>query len=474
MNNTPLFVIIVYFVLLVFMGLLIRRNVSTFEQYALAGRKIRSFYLSFSMLATFIGGGTLVALTGRIVNTGISNYWIFAFAGLSFILMGYWGRKLRDKKKFSLPEVIEESFGERNKYLIAFIVIVAVSCFMGVQLKTAAIVMSNITNISEDYAIILMCGIVILYTFFGGLLADIYTDALQLIIIIIALILSSFYIYNTIGGFQTLKGILSQVSVYGPNKYFAVFGQGTNIISTIMLFFGTLMLVGLTIFTDPALHQRIYAAKNTNTVKWAGLFAGIIYIVLGLLIVFIAIEGHVVLDAEVGGEYIFPRLASEFLPPILGGLLLAALLSAAMSTLDSDFLLLSTILVNDYYHKKLNPNAKDKELLYLSRMLIVFFGIFSLLVALVSPTVLDLLQATWILLVASIAVPIFCIIFNKGNDLGATLSILGGFISALFVLIIFRDDAVKYFLICVLISALGMVIGVNIHKHLQRKSDKYV
>jgi len=468
MNITPLFIIIIYFVLLVFMGWLIRRKISTFEEYALAGRKIGSFYLSFTMLATFIGGGTLIGLTGRIVKTGISNYWIFAFAGLSFILMGYWGRKLRSKRKFSLPEVIEENFGERNKYLIAFVVILAISCFMGVQLKTAAIVMNNITNIPEDYAIIIMCGIVILYTFFGGLLADIYTDTLQLIIIISALIASSFYIYSTIGGFQALKGILSQVSVYGPNKYFAIFGQGSNIISTITLFLGTLMLVGLTIFTDPALHQRIYAAKNTNTVKQSGLFAGISYIVLGLLIVFIAIEGQVVLGSEVGGEYIFPKLASDFLPPILGGLLLAALLSAAMSTLDSDFLLLTTILVNDYYLKKLSPNAKDKELLYVSRMLIVFFGILSLLLALVSPTVLDLLQATWIFLVASIAVPIFCIIFNKGNDLGATLSILGGFFSAFFVLFIFRADPVQYFLVCVLISALGMLIGVNIHKHSQR------
>ena len=472
MNITPLSIIIIYFVLIIFISWFIRRNISTFKQYVLADRKVGSFLLSFTMLATFIGGGTLIGITGRIFNTGISSYWIFAFAGLSFILMGYLGRKLREKKKFSLPELIEESFGEKNKYLVAFIVIVAISCFMGVQLKTAGIVMSNITNISEDYAIIIMCGVVVIYTIFGGLLADIVTDALQLIIIILALIFSSFYIYNTIGGFQALKGIISQITVYGPNKYFAVFGQGTNIISTIMLFFGTLMLVGLTIFTDPALHQRIYAAKDTNTVKRAGLFAGISYMVLGLLIVFIAIEGGAILGAEVEGEQIFPSLALEFLPPILGGLLLAALLSAAMSTLDSDFLLLSTILVNDYYRKKLNPKANDKELLYLSRILIFFFGIFSLFVAWISPSVLDLLQATWILLVAPIAIPIFCIIFGKGNSLGATLSILGGFVSAIFVLFIFQADPIQYFLVCVLISALGMIIGTNIRKYTRGQSEK--
>ena len=378
--------------------------------------------------------------------------------------MGFLGRRLRKKQKFSLPEVIGEKFGERNKYLIALIIILAISCFVGVQLKAAGIVMSSITNISGDYTIIVMCLVIVLYTFFGGLLADIITDTLQLIIIISSLIASSIYIYTAMGGFQALKGVVSQVSVYGPNKYFAVFGQGANIFSSIMLFFGALMLIGLTIFSEPTLHQRIYAAKDVNKVKWAGIFAGVAYMFLGLLIVFVAIGGQAVLGPEVEGEHIIPSLASQFLPPILGGLLLAALLSAAMSTLDSHFLLLSTIVTHDFYRKKINPKATDTELLFLSRILIVFFGIFSLLIGWISPTVLGLLQATWIFLVATIAVPIFCVIFNKGNNLGATLSISGGFISALFIVFIFRVDPIQYFLVCVLISALGMIVGTNIRK----------
>jgi len=388
---------------------------------------------------------------------------------LSFILLGYWGKRLRKKKKFSLPEVIEEKFGIRNKYLITLIIFLVIICFMGIQLKTAAIVMNSVVNIPENYAILLMCGIVVLYTFFAGLLADIYTDTLQLAIIILALILSSCYIYNAIGGFQMLKTMLLKVSLYGPDKYFAIFGQGTSIISTIILFLGTLMLVGLTIFTDPALHQRIYAAKNTKEVKNSGIFAGISYIIFGLLIVWVTIGGNIILGSGLSGEHIIPELASGFLPPILGGLLLAALLSASMSTIDSDFLLLSTVLVNDYYRKKINPIAKDKDLLNISRALIILFGALAVILALISPSVINLLPTTWVFLVASISVSVFCVIFNKGNDLGATLSILGGFLSAVFIVFIFKLDPVQYFLFCVLISALAMIIGTNI-----RQARKYL
>lgn len=469
-NTTHLLVIIIYFTGVIILGYLFRKKISNFEGYVLADRGVKTWQLSFSMLATFIGGGTLIGLTGRIAQTGISNYWIFVFAGISFIFMGYWGKRLRKRNKFSLPEVIEEHFGAKSKYLIGVIIILAIICFMGVQLKAAGIVLNSITNITTDYAMIIICAIVVLYTWFGGLLADIWTDFLQLVIIIASLIASSFYIYDKIGGFQALKeAFTTQVSLYGPNRYYAIFGQGESAILTLALFFGALMLIGLTISTDPTLHQRIYAAKNVNVVKQSGLIAGIAYGLLGLFIVFVTIGGQAILSGEVQGEQIIPTLVSQILPSILGGLFIAALLSAAMSTLDSDFLLLSTIMVHDFYKKRLNPKADEKELLSLSRILVIFFGIFSLLLAWISPTVLDLLQAAWVFLVATIAVPILFVILRKGNSWGAISSILGGFISALFVIFVFKVDPIQYFLVCVVISLLGMLAGTKISKTLKNR-----
>jgi len=66
--------IVAYFVVLIFIGWFTRKKVSTFKDYALAGRKVGSFYLSSTILATFLGGGTLIGLTGRIAESGISNY----------------------------------------------------------------------------------------------------------------------------------------------------------------------------------------------------------------------------------------------------------------------------------------------------------------------------------------------------------------------------------------------------------------
>lgn len=425
------------------------RKVKSFEDYMVAGRRLSVPLLTTTLLATFIGGGTLLGIMGHIASFGISDIWIFVAAGIGFILMGVLGKKLRGQKKYTMPELVGARYGGKTKVLLGLMILVAVIGFIGVQLKASGTILGTMLGISYTNSILLASVFVIVYTMLGGLWADTLTDMIQVVIIFIGLVLAVPFALHSAGGWTQ---VVEKLSVSKPDVYFNPMGQG--IVFTV----GAIFVISLTIITNPNYHQRIYGARDERTARTAAVSAGVIYFILGFIFVAVAIIGASLYPELDNMETLFPHMALDLFPPILGVIVLSALMAAVMSTVDSHLLTISSVLARDFYQGFLNPDATDKTLLRLSRIFVLAIGIIGIIFAIYFRTILDLLVFTWGLIISAAAVPIlFAFLWKRANNIGGFASVLlGGGSNLLFAILGVKHEIA--ILPSIFISLIAMIV----------------
>lgn len=181
----------------------------TFESYIMGNRNFSWFFISLTLLGTYIGGGTLMGLSGKIGEVGIVYIFMPFGVSIAFLLFAFFSKKYRAKgtievsyietdKPTSLVDRFSREYGEGvSKHIAAFVLFVMVS-FIAVQLRAGGIVISYIFDINVILANIVILVLVGSYIFFGGTRADVLTDVIQVLIILLVLITTFvFLFFNT-------------------------------------------------------------------------------------------------------------------------------------------------------------------------------------------------------------------------------------------------------------------------------------
>ncbi len=373
LSDLDIVVLVIYFVVIMIIGLYFSRREKTPTEYFLAGRNVGWLAVGSSLFATNISSEHFIGLAGSGASSGLAVghfEWLACFIVLvlAWIFVPYYLRT----GVFTMPEFLERRFNRSSRmYLTSISIIAYILTKISVTLFAGGILLNQILGWNMITSAIVMVVITGIYTIAGGLSAVIYTELLQTVILIGGAALLTLLGLREVGGFQGLRASL-------PSDFFSMFKPANHAeFPWTGIIFGAPILAIWYWCTDQVIVQRVLSARNERHARSGVIFAGF----LKILPVFILILPGLIAVAlfpGIRGDEAFPALVvSHLLPTGVRGIVIAGLLAALMSSLASTFNSSSTLLTMDFY-LHFRPSASGRELVLIGRLattVLVIFGI---------------------------------------------------------------------------------------------------
>ena len=378
-------IVVIYLVGITVLGSWLGRFIKNDEDYFLGGRNLPWWAIGMSMVVSDIGALELVGLTGAAYTYGIAvaNFdWIGCIPALvvaAFIFIPYFWRA----KVFTIPEFLGLRYNQSVRLLVAIIWGVVFLFQLGIFFYTAAKTMNILCGWPVYFSILLTALVVGIYTFFGGLSAVVFSDAIQCVILYIGSIIILTIALFAAGGYSEL---VSSVTSMGTEfeHHFDLFVPA----DTPTPFGWACVLFGLTLVLSPAywignqaIVQRNLGARSEHEAKKSVLFGAFLKLFIPVILVGPGLAGVVLHPGLENGDDIYPILIGDLLPPGLTGIVFAAFLAALMSSVDSYLNSASTLWTKDVYQKFIVPDKDERHYMIVGRVLVVLFVIIGVLLA---------------------------------------------------------------------------------------------
>jgi SSS family solute:Na+ symporter len=434
MHFVDILIFIIYFSLMLGIGVYFFRRNKNIEDYYIGGRSMGSWHIGLSVVATDVGGGFSIGLGGLGYIIGLAGSWML-FTGLigawlSAVLLIPVIHRLSEKKKFfTFPQVFEHYYNGRVALIAGIISAIGYTGFTSSQLLAGAkLASATFVEIDLLTALVIMGVIAVVYTGIGGLKAVIYTDTVQWIILMAGLIFIGIPIaYNAIGGMESIKSTLGHEFLSLGNIHWQ---QLVNWAVTII----PIWFVGMT------LYQRIYASRTKKQAQKAWFIAGLFeWPVMAFMGVMLGLFSRVAFEqgmfsglgypagAEMDAEMGLPILLNTVLPVGLTGIILAAYFSAILSTADSCLMAASGNVQTDILEKLLPGKRSLKGDLKISQLTTLSIGVLALFLASYMTNVLDLMLYSYAFMVSGLFVPIIAALFSRSpSTLAAIIAMISG------------------------------------------------
>ncbi|MGL4982854.1 MAG: sodium:solute symporter family protein [Treponemataceae bacterium] len=431
-NPLIITIVIIYLITMIIIGIFASKKVSSSTDFALAGRNLGPVILAATLAATNIGGGTSLGITEQAFGKwGFSAIWYVITAAIAFIVLAFITPRFRATMVTTVSEYFEKRYGKANSLVTAIIMGLPMIGITAAQIMASATILTVMTGWDYTMSVIIVTIVVTIYSCMGGLWGVAITDFIQGILIFFGSLIAIPFALKYAGG------VTHVISNLTPEQMSLTQGVGIPTIISLTIMYIASYAVG------PEISQRFLSAKNEKALMYGSLSSGIICILyaclpalLGVIASSIVKDGLITSEVLTsrGTRYILPILAHYTMPPIIVGLLFSALISATMSSADSDMLAVSTIVTNDIYKKFINTKAQDKELLILSRITIVAVGLFAMFIAFVAKNIISILMFSFSLRAAGVFVPYLFAHYTqkKLSPVASMASLIGGSVVTLF------------------------------------------
>lgn len=377
------YIIIACFLLAtLYFGLRFAKNQKTTKAYFIAHGRVPTWAIGLSLLSTLISSVTFLAYPG----TGYSSNWILLVQGLMVpvvLLCVIWFIVPLYRKviKLSTYEYFEQRFGSFARYYSSIAFVLRQFSGMGTVLFLLAIALNNIMGGNTILVVCIVGFIIITVNLLGGMEAVIWLDVFQgFMLFASGIICISVLLFSTHGGPAEVFRVAQANGRTGFGPYDMDFTKVTLIVMIINGAFYAVQKYG----TDQTVVQRYLTAKTDKSAIRASLMGILltvpvwtIFMLIGTAL-FVFYKQHP-LPGGLRAEAVFPYFIKTRLPAGVVGLILSAMISAAVCSLSSDLNSLAAVGVEDYY-KKAKPNRSDKHYLRASRWVVVFSGILTILI----------------------------------------------------------------------------------------------
>ena len=379
-------IFILYLVFLLAVGAWTFKFNKTQEDYLLAGRKLGPWVTAFSERASGESAWLLLALPGAAITIGLSESW--AVIGIILGIIASWfliAERLREETEkynaLTIPQYLHKKFNDDSNIIRLFSAAIIAFFFLfyvSAQFHASGKVLNSLFDLNPVTGISIGAAVIIVYTLMGGFYAVAWTDLLQGILMIGTLVILPIagYIELSDSGMTIAAGLRVADSVFGNNN--GSFFMGKSGIAALMTALGGLSW-GLGYLGQPHLVIRYMAIRSSKDVKvarkiaiaWAlpGITGAFLVGIVSLL--YFGPEYFLTVDPEQS----MPLLASNLLHPILAGLFISGAVAAMMSTADSQLLVSTSAVTEDFYHQYLGKNLSQEALVKLSRIMIVVLGL---------------------------------------------------------------------------------------------------
>ena len=449
---TYLSAIIFYLFALVAVGIFKVSSVKDSEDFMVAGRTLPWYILVGTLLATWMGSGSLFSGAGLGYRNGPAGLWSSSGAWLGIALIYFITKRIRNFGKVTVPDIFEARYGKVAAILATITTVIAYTTIVSYQFRGGGKVLSMVSDgmVSLETGIIITAVFAISYTVLAGMFSVVYTDVVNGVLMTFGTIGALIFLYFKIGG---LTEIITVAESAGKWQWFGNWeaeraGDISGPIIAISFFVPTMLLL----MGDANMYQRIFSARDGGSAKKAVFFWIIGVIVLESVISMLGLAGAVaaskgiipdlvaeaqsgltdpgaLLEArQSGSESVIPAIARYAgLPLILGLLLVSTMMAIIVSTADSFLLIPATNLTRDVYLRYINPTASEKQILLISRILVLVLGLIAFLLVSQFKTVLNAAFTAYNIYGTSITPALLAaFLWKRATREGAVASIITG------------------------------------------------
>ena len=408
----------VYLVVMLAIGWWARGKIDNREDFLVAGRRLPLLLAWPTLLATWFGAGTLLTATDEVRAEGLRKAALDPLgAGLCLILAGLWlARPLWRAKLCTLSDFFRERFGRRAEITSALLMIPTYFGWIAAQFVALAGLLELAFGIPPAAGIALVATVGTAYTLLGGMWSVTATDAIQIVLVAVGLVLLTDEVLTALGGGWSgglaalADGLPAPRRVVVPTESSAAF----------VGWIGVLAIGALGNLPGQDLLQRVFASRSERTAVWACHLAGLSYLVLGALPLILGLAASVLRPDVSSDTSTLTLLASLFLKPAIAVVFLVALTSTVLSTVDSAILSPASVLSENLL-AGWGPVSKLSRLA-LARLAVLVVAAIACAVAYVGKDAYELLEGAYELGLVSLLVPLLAGVKTSRGGQAAALA----------------------------------------------------
>ncbi len=355
--------IIVYIASMILIGVVSARKIRSEGDYYVAGKRGNLWQITGSLLATILGSSAILGTADLALTQGWAASWLLISASAGLFLLVPFSMVVRRQGKYTLPQMIGDFYGNEAKIISSFIISFAWIGIIAAQIIGAAKILNGFTGLDYSIAVWSSGAVFIFYTVIGGQISVLKTDMYQTAIILTGILVTALYIL-----FSQPVSPTAMTSLKFP------FNEGFHAFDLIVL----LLTYSTTFVVGPDIYSRIFCAENEHIARKSVSISAIVLIPFSLCITFLGIFA----------AYKFPELhlqkGSALIPVMVNtlpewavGLLIAALLSAVMSS-GSTALLTSATIISDPISKGLDQKNSMRN----TKIIMLIIGTLSIILSL--------------------------------------------------------------------------------------------
>jgi SSS family solute:Na+ symporter len=403
-------ILVIYGLILLLIGIYSALKIKTPFDYFLAGKKTGVWQVSGSLLATILGGSAILGTIGLSASQSWASSWYILSASLGLFGLLPIVRKVYRLGKFTLPELIGQYYGESARKVTSLIIPVAWLGVVAAQIIAGAQILVSFFNMNYSSGVFLTGFIFLIYTYIGGQISVMKTDLFQSFFILAGVILTAVII----SGSKT-SAVPDFTADFPFNKQYSPLD-----LFIMILTFSSTFVVG------PDIYSRVFCAKDSKTAFRSVLIVAMILVPFAFVLSYIGIYAATFHSGAQNSSALV-NLADVYMPEWASGLLVAALISAVLST-ASTTLLTAAMILSELFHKDIN-NAKSFRQ---TKLLIILVGVLSILISLKITSIVSSLLLALSFYSGAFIIPMAAALFNLPyNKRFAIAAMLAGGILAL-------------------------------------------
>ena len=432
MSGTVIFFLVLYYVVVLGIGYwaMRRGGADDLEGYLLGGRQVGPIATALTMQSTAMSGYMFLGAGGLGFAQG---YWALWYAagdiGSGLLNLSIIGRRMRKLSQMmgalTAIEYLEKRYPSPAIRLVAgTLTVFLLGFYVLAQLIAGGKGMALVTGISYPIALAIAVGIILAYTFMGGYLAVAYTDFFQSLVMLVGVMWILIAALSELGGLTAANNAIAEIDP----TLLSVWGRGLGFEGQWGVVAGAILIFSVGVMGWPHVVTRHMAMSRPATARKAGFWATIWSLFFVPTPYIVGILAILILPGLDDPEMAIFQVAEQLLPAAVTGLVMAAIMAAIMSTADSLLLQTGSIASRDIYERFINPKASERQMVMVSRGLVLAVAVIGYVVALVEPpTVFGIvIFATSVLGSAFLPAYVCAVWWKKANTPGALASMIVG------------------------------------------------
>ncbi len=377
--NVYLTVILGYFLFIILVSLFTKRIASrSAADFLVAGRNLGLVACAVVVASEWLGGMSTIGVSEKAFTSGTMQPVLYNIStALGMIIIGFTvARYYREKHVHTVSEMLVSLFGKKAGSISAIAFLIAYITLSYVQLQTCASVLGPLFEISWTNAVMISSIVITAYTYVGGMHALAITGIIHVIVMFIGIGTALFTGLGKISGLETLS--LRLVELGSPENWYNPFSGGIS--------YAVSLVVGgiLGGMAGQASIQPIFSARSIKTARNAAILSSLIIAPFGIMVALLGLiaKAGFFIDpqAVTSPGMVLPELLTtpSFIHPVAGGLALAGILAAILSTVGPVNFAVVTIATKDIYHSLINRSAVDLKIVATARRLVILVNIITI------------------------------------------------------------------------------------------------